>query len=91
MLTTRNKVSSWFLYLGAVIGSTFGMLEIFVVIMGFIENVLEKLSKKKKRKIGVEGVIGFGYNLSKVFNQKIMKKQFIIHEITNIKSEFDQC
>ena len=90
MLTTRNKVSSWFLYLGAVVGSTFGILEIFVMIMGLCEGLLEKFLSRKKRKIGVENVFGVGYDLKKSFN-RMVEKNFLKMEITNYNSDFDEC
>ena len=49
--TTRNKVSSVFLYLGALIGSLVGMLEIFGLVMLITEKFYERYDNQRCKRM----------------------------------------
>ena len=73
LLTTRNTITSLFLYIGALVGSTFGMLEIFGVVMGVVEGFFDHLEHRKIRKVYAQEVIGIRNNLISLFDFDLPK------------------
>ena len=51
LITNRNIVNSLFFYLSALLGSTFGMMESFALIMGYVECFFDSIEKRKNRKV----------------------------------------
>lgn len=51
MVTNRNIVLSWMMHLGALLGSTLGMLELFGLFMSFTEKFHEFMERRRDRKI----------------------------------------
>ena len=55
--TTRNTVSSLFLYLGALIGSLVGILEVFGLVMIITEKFYDRYETQKCRRIKANSIL----------------------------------
>ena len=51
LVTKRNTVLSWLMYLGALLGSSLGMLELFGFFMSFTEKFHEFMDRRRDRRI----------------------------------------
>jgi hypothetical protein len=70
LVTARNITSSLFLYLGALIGSTFGIMEMFALLMGVFEGYFEKFKAKHQKKIFSEKVFRTREIIDTLFNNR---------------------
>ena len=82
LITTRNTISSLFLFFGTLFGSTFGLLETFAIFMGLFEGVYEGIKNRRFRKIGIEKVSKKGNSLGFSFDSNIEDLDLKGHEIT---------
>ena len=74
--TMRNIISSWFIYLGALLGSTFGILESFGLLMSFFESLVNKIEQKRRVKVNSEKVVKSRFRLRKFIWSESQVKSF---------------
>ena len=90
MKTTRNIISSWFLYLGALLGSTFGMLESFGLLMSLFETGFDKIEQKRRKKVYSEMVFETSYRLKEFIWSEFQIKELVTNGFVREETDYQK-
>ena len=71
-----------FFYFSALLGSTFGMMESFALIMGFVECFLDSIENRRNRRIFAIKTQNIGVMLSSFMKTKLKIHGFTVHDIS---------
>ena len=77
MITQRIVNQSWIIFVGALLGSVFGLMGTFASFMSLIENFYDKLEKKKNEKVKLRVINEKRLEISSVFKPETWKKNSI--------------
>jgi hypothetical protein len=72
MKTIRTLNQSAFVFLGALLGSIFGLLGTFSTVMGYVESLVEKVENRRKKNLDALGIKEKFRNLKGEFGKWFM-------------------
>ena len=77
MVFQRVINQSWIIFVGALLGSVFGLMGTFASFMGLIENFSEKLEKRNNSRIKLRVINDKRDEISSVFQPAVWKRNSI--------------
>ena len=77
MITQRIVNQSWIIFVGALLGSVFGLMGTFASFMGLIENFSERLEKRNNAKTKLRVINDKRDEISSVFQPAAWKRNSI--------------
>lgn len=87
LITQRNTINSWFIFLSGLFGSVFGFMGSISSLMSFIEGFSEKWAKQKFKKKKIRRIKLFRKNYKRAYkhNSKSKNQYKILPMSFNIK------
>ena len=75
LYTERTLISSWFVFIGGLLGSVFGILGLYAYFMCVVEGFTEKIKDKYERKKGFDEINSHRKKILGLFEKESRKKK----------------